>query len=232
MINRFGREVPVSAAKMISWLSAYRGLVAACAMSVVLGATAWTLGSRGADAPAANTSGTRMSSPPRAGGVRDAVQTLLAAHEWGAAEAVRARIDAARRRLWVLTLDHVYVYDMHTLARIGSFELPSGSMAAFNCPPDLVLNESGVVFVSNNVLPILVEIDLTAERIREHRLTTVSPKQWEVGFGRLAFRPDGMLIAVSAAGRTLWHIDVGAGVAHELPSATESVPDCTVHDLA
>jgi hypothetical protein len=157
---------------------------------------------------------------------------LLAAHKLGAAEAIRARVDAARERLWVLTLDHVDVYDTASRRPLGRVELPSGSMADFVCPPDLVLNDAGVAFVSNNVQPILLEIDITARRIREHHLATISPKQWEVGFGRLAFGPDGTLFAVSAAGRTVWRIDVAAGVAHELPAGTEPVPDCTVDDPA
>ena len=232
MINRICTQVPVVAAEATPSLGEYRGFLAACVMSVAIAATGCILWSRGADVREAGTSGALTSSPSHALGDRGALHAVLSAHEWGAGEPVRARIDAPRQRIWLLTLDHVHVYDMRSLARVGRFELPSGSMAAFICPPDLVLNESGVAFVSNNVQPTLLEIDLATKSIREHRLATVSSKQWEIGFGRLLFGPDGTLFAVSAAGRTSWRIDVTAGVAHEIASGTETVPDCTGQDPA
>lgn len=156
--------------------------------------------------------------------------TLLQNHQRGDLDVLRVREDAARRRLWVLTDRNVYVYDTAGRTLIRRIEMPNWSIAdaAFMCPPDIALDARGAAFVSNNVLPRLLEIDPVAFRTREHQLRLVSRKQWDVGFGGLAFAADGTLYALSAVAGSVFRIDLANRNAVEVAAAARASSACAL----
>ena len=147
---------------------------------------------------------------------------ILNKHQGRGRSALRARVDVRRHRLWVLDLDHVYLYDTRKRQLVHQFRLPNWSVANFICPPDLVVDHAGIALVSNNVQPRLLRIDAATMRQQEYRLTLVSSKQWETGFGALAFGADGTLFALSALTGALFKIDLATAKAQQIP-LTESV---------
>jgi hypothetical protein len=69
-------------------------------------------------------------------------------------------------------------------------------------------------------------------QIREHQLRLISAKQWEIGFGALAFRGDGTLFGLSALGGSLFRIELGAGTATEIePSQMDAATAATALNL-
>jgi hypothetical protein len=141
-------------------------------------------------------------------------------------EIVRVRGDAVRNRLWVLTVENVYVYDTAERILLRRFRLPDWSVADFQyaLAPDLVLDSRGRAFVSNNVEPRLLEIDPESFETKEHHVRLVSRTHLETGFGALQFRPDGALVARSTLGESTFSIDLANGEARELPSSREAPP--------
>lgn len=155
-------------------------------------------------------------------GPPDPYRSILEKHQRGGeAQALRVRADAQRNRLWVLTPGDVYVYDATKLVLIARVGLPNWSVAGpgFMCAPDLALDRAGTAFVSNNVEPRLVTIDARDFRATEHALTLVSPKQWEIGFGGLAFGQDGTLFGISALAGSIFRIDLEGKRAQEIGRA-------------
>jgi hypothetical protein len=144
---------------------------------------------------------------------------LLKRHQHGDKRAIRVREDTARHRLWVLGLDQVYVYDTRTRALLREIALPDWSVARFICPPDMTLDRKGGALVTSNVQPRLLHIDGASFRAQEHQLDVVSKRQWEPGFGALAFGSDGSLYAMSSLAGMLFKIDLATRTARELLSA-------------
>jgi hypothetical protein len=146
-------------------------------------------------------------------------RTILEKHHRDDATVLRVRRDSGRQRLWVLTLDHVYVYDIESLELIRPIRLPEWFVADFMCAPDLVVDRSGTAFVSNNVQPRIVQIGADDFRVIEHELRLVSAKRWDIGFGALAFGTDGTLFGLSALAGSLFRIDLPQGTATEIKSS-------------
>jgi len=149
---------------------------------------------------------------------------LLEKRHRGDRHALRMREDAARHRLWVLTVEHVYVYDTRKLRLIRQIRLPNWSVADFICSPDMVLDQSGTAFVSNNVQSRLLQIGPANFRKKEHELRLISARQWETGFGGLAFGSDGTLFALSSLAGSLFKVDLASRSAKEI-ALTKPVPE-------
>jgi hypothetical protein len=132
------------------------------------------------------------------------------------------RTDAARNRLWVLTLENVHVYDIAGRMLLRRIRLPGWSVADFDYarPPDIALDDRGTAVISNNVEPRLLEIDPSTFQTKEHQLRLTSPKHWETGFGSLQFMRDGTLLAVSTTGEAVFRIDLRNGKAQEIQSTS------------
>lgn len=124
----------------------------------------------------------------------------------GGQEALRTQRDAVRT--WVLDLEGVRVYDAGSNRLIRRIEIPGWSVVRFACPPGLAIDRSGSAYVASNVLSRLWRIDATTFKVEEFQITLRDRERWDVGFGALAFTPDGRLLAVTALAGTLWHIDV------------------------
>jgi hypothetical protein len=157
---------------------------------------------------------------------------ILERHHRSDRTVLRVRQDSDRQRVWVLTLDHVYVYDKSSLELIRPIRLPEWFVADFMCAPDLVLDKSGTAFVSNNVQPIVLQIAGNDFQIKEHRLTLISAKRWDVGFGALAFASDGTLFGLSALAGSLFRIDLELGTASEIePARMDTATTAIARDL-
>ena len=131
-------------------------------------------------------------------------------------EALRSRTDAQRGRLWVLGLDDVRVHDAASKRLIKRIELPAWSVAKFVCAPDMVLDGSGSAIVSSNVQARLWRIDGNTFEVREYEIGLQERERWEIGFGALAFAPDGSMMGLAASSGTLWKIDMNEGRARLL----------------
>jgi hypothetical protein len=142
---------------------------------------------------------------------------LLRKHQPTDLEVLRMRSDKARQRLWVLTTENVHVYDLQARTLLRRIALPNWSVAdfAYACPPDMILDNRGAAFISNNVQPRLFEIEPNL-RAHERELVVVSRRRSEVGLGSLEIAPDGMLFAMSATGGTVFRIELTRGIAAEV----------------
>jgi hypothetical protein len=162
-------------------------------------------------------------SGPRVRGTGDtqgtpAYSDLLAQHQPADRAIVRIRRDRSRHRLWVLTLESVYIYDTAASTLLRRIQLPAWSVADFDyaLPPDLVLDHRGTAFLSSNVEPRLLEMNASTSQMKEHRLRLISRRQSESGFGALQFAPDGALLAVGTTAGSRFRIDLRAGTAEEM----------------
>lgn len=150
------------------------------------------------------------------GASRPPYASLLEAHQDGDQQALRARVDSARHRLWVLDLDAVYVYDIATKHLIQRIALPDWYVADLICKPDMALDRSGTAFISNNLQPRLWEIDSESFQLKEHVIRLVTREHLDVGFGALAFAPDGTFFGLASPAGSLWRIDVRKAAAHQV----------------
>lgn len=157
---------------------------------------------------------------------------LLDKLDRGNQRVVRLRVDVARDRIWVLSLDRVHVYDAKSRSLIREVTLPDWSVADFICPPDMALDHAGNALVSNNVQPRLLQIDANGFHTTEHQLKLVSPKRWDIGFGALAVGSDGAIFGVSALAGTLWRIDLTQGIAEEIVFPESAPRGCALMNPA
>ena len=142
--------------------------------------------------------------------------SLLEARRSSGQETLRVRVDTARNRLWVLGLNHVDVYGIAENQLIQRIELPGSFVAELVCLPDMALDRSGTAFISHNLKPMLWQIDADSFQLKEHVIRLLNREHWDIGFGGLAFAPDGALFGVTASGGSLWSIDIGNASAHQV----------------
>lgn len=122
-------------------------------------------------------------------------------------DSLRIRTDTARGRTWVLGIEEVRVYDSAKKKLIRRIELPNWSLARFFCEPDMALDKSGSAFISSNVQAKLWRIDTDSFEVKEQEIRLDGRERWDVGFGALAFAPDGTLYALTSTAGSLWKID-------------------------
>jgi hypothetical protein len=122
-------------------------------------------------------------------------------------DALRVRTDASRGRLWVLGPDDLRVYDSAGKRLIRKIELPGWSVARFICNPDLALDRAGGAVVSSNVQSRFWRVNGDTFEVKEEVITLREREGWDVGFGALAFAPDGSLLALAANAGSLWKIN-------------------------
>jgi hypothetical protein len=125
-------------------------------------------------------------------------------------DGLRIRRDPARNRIWLVGLEDVRVYDAGSKRLIRKIRLPSWSVASFDfaCMPDMALDRSGSAFVSSNVQAKLWRIDADSFEVKEYEISLLGREQWAIGFGALAFAPNGTLYALTSSAGSLWKIDV------------------------
>ena len=137
-------------------------------------------------------------------------------------DAFSVKTDTARRRIWVLSLDDVRVYDAINKKLIRKIALPGWLVTRAFCAPDLALDSSGSAFVSSNVITKLWRIDGKSFEVKTHEISlqardlwetgfgahASTADRWETGFGALAFSADGTLLAFTSSGNSMWNINV------------------------
>lgn len=134
----------------------------------------------------------------------------------GDRQVLRVRVDAARDRLWVLGIEHVDVYDITQKRLIRRIPLPGWYVAELICPPDMALDRSGTVVISDNVQPRLWQVAGDTFQVTEHALRLVNREHVDIGFGGLAFAADGSLFGIAATGGSLWRIDLDSASARQV----------------
>jgi sugar lactone lactonase YvrE len=142
--------------------------------------------------------------------------------------ALRVKLDTARSRLWVLGVDRVDVYDQSTGALIRRIALPGWSVADAVCGPDIAFDGTGTAFISHNVEARLWQIDGNSFEIKERTIRLVNHEQLDIGFGSLAFAPDGTLFGTGSMGGSLWRIDLSKARAHRVESYVRAWDACDV----
>jgi hypothetical protein len=124
---------------------------------------------------------------------------------------LRARIDVARERVWVLTWSGVELYDAKARQKLARVLLPDWSRARKlnTCPPDLVVGAKGEALISSNAVPTLWRIDPTTFSVNKHEpVPDKEDERKEIGFSALAYSPQqGVYFAMSTSHGLLWRID-------------------------
>jgi hypothetical protein len=127
----------------------------------------------------------------------------------GRASAVRFQVDATRNRIWVLTKDAVFLYDVAKPERIA-IALPEWTWvgAKYACLPDLALGPKGEAVITSNVVPTLWKIHPESLAVTVHPLVLDADSDKDVGFSGLAYSAQhAAFFAVSALHGSLWRID-------------------------
>src|SRR5687767_2472280 len=164
-------------------------------------------------------------------------QGSAAGHEYGSdyrkesyrkgwREALRIRTDATRSRQWVLTLDGMRVYDSRTKALIREIALPGWSIARILCHPDLALDRAGTAYVSSNIEPKVWRIDADSFEVGVREIRLLEREQWDVGFGAMAFSPDGTFFGLTYRGGNLWRVNMEKGTAAMVQSYPSLLKTC------
>lgn len=122
---------------------------------------------------------------------------------------VRYRLDSARHRIWVLSGDGVFLYDLTKPQRIA-ISLPDWVWAGakYGCLPDLALGPRGEAVVTSNIVPTLWTIHPETLAVTVHPLALDADTDKDVGFSGLAYSAEhAAFFAVSSLHGSLWRID-------------------------
>jgi hypothetical protein len=121
----------------------------------------------------------------------------------------RYQIDPDRKRLWVLTFDGLFVYDVSRPERVA-VPLPGWVSVGelYSCLPDLALGPKGDAVVTSNSVPTLWRVDPDTLSASVHPLVLDADTDKDVGFSALAYSPQhGAFLAASYSHGSLWRID-------------------------
>jgi hypothetical protein len=137
----------------------------------------------------------------------------------------RYQVDPARNRVWYLTPEGVFLFDVSRPERVA-VSLPGWVWAGapHGCMPDLALGPRGEAVVTSNVLPTLWRIDPESLAVSEHALALDADTGKDVGFTGLVFSPQhGAFFATSDAHASLWRVDPQLRTAQKIPLSA-SIP--------
>jgi len=121
----------------------------------------------------------------------------------------RYQIDPERHRVWFLTQEGVFVYDVSRPERVA-VSLPGWVTVDtfYGCLPDLALGPNGEAVITSNSLPTLWRIDPDTLAVSVHPLLLDTDTDKDVGFSGLAYSPQhGAFLAASYSLGSLWRID-------------------------
>ena len=122
---------------------------------------------------------------------------------------VRYQVDPARNRVWFLTRDGVFLYDVTTSEKIV-VPLPAWQWVdtPYGCLPDLALGPKGEAVITSNIVPTLWRIDPETLAVSVHPLVLDADTDKDVGFSGLAYSSEhAAFFAVSYVHGSLWRID-------------------------
>jgi hypothetical protein len=157
---------------------------------------------------------------------------LFLSFSWACASSVPqahdilVRRDALRDRTWALRADALYLYESRTGTRARRFTLPGWIYVTprFACEPDLLVEATGTVIVSSNIVPNLWRVDPDASTTVELQLVLEPEAGRDLGFTALRFATHGALHAGGSTDRSRWQIDLLNLKAIRLESAVASAP--------
>jgi hypothetical protein len=122
---------------------------------------------------------------------------------------VRYQVDPARNRVWLLTRDGVFLYDIKTPEKIA-ITLPGWQWVdmPYSSLPDLALGPRGEAVITSNIVPTLWRIDPETLAVGVHPLELDADAGKDVGFSGLAYSSrHAAFFAVSWIHGSLWRID-------------------------
>ena len=140
----------------------------------------------------------------------------------------RYQVDAARHRIWVLTPEGVFLFDVSRPERTA-VPLPGWVWAGapYGCLPDLALGPRGEAVVTSDVLPTLWRIDPDSLAVSVHALALDADTDKDVGFTGLVYSPQhGAFFATSHAHGSLWRIDPQLKTAQKTPLSASNPQPC------
>jgi hypothetical protein len=122
---------------------------------------------------------------------------------------LRYQVDPARKRVWFLSRDGVFVYEVGTPHKVV-VPLPDWLWVGthHSCLPDLALGPKGEAVITSNILPTLWRIDPETLAVSVHPLALDADTEKDVGFSALVYSPTHQaFFAVSDLHGSLWRID-------------------------
>lgn len=161
----------------------------------------------------------------------DFVETALPDWYRGEKPILRFRTDAARDRLWVLTLDGVEVYEVATRRKLTQIALSGWIWVdeQYSCPPDLTLGPKGEALISSNVVPTLWRVDPVTLAASQHDLVLDQDTDRDIGFSGMTYSAEqGIFFAVSNLHGSLWRIDPLLKRAQKIPISTPVPSACSL----
>ena len=165
--------------------------------------------------------------PPFGGMLRH--EFILQKHQRRGSRILKVATDTTRHRLWVLGFGQLHVYDTTDGRLIQQVAIPNWSVNHYACLPDMTLNPvNGSAMISSNILPSLLHIDATTFNTQELPIRLINKEHVEIGFGGLAFAPDGTLFAISSVAGILWKIDLRSNTAEEVLLPERLLELCSV----
>jgi hypothetical protein len=149
---------------------------------------------------------------------------------------MRARLDAARGRIWTLHVNGVDVYDARSDTKLRSISLPEWVWAGalHSCRPDLAVGPNGDVLVSSNVIPVIWRIDAASFLVTQHELELDDKyKGRDVGFSGMTYSAQqGAFLAISGPDGSLWRIDPLLRRAQNIPLSSLMPGACALSQKA
>lgn len=142
----------------------------------------------------------------------------------------RHQVDPARSRVWYLTAEGVFLFDVSRTERVA-VPLPGWIWAGapYGCLPDLALGPRGEVVVTSNVVPTLWRIDPDSLAVTEHALALDADADKDVGFTGLVFSAKhGAYFGASDAHGSLWRIDGQLRTAQKMPLSAAIPQACGI----
>jgi len=134
------------------------------------------------------------------------------------AQVLATERDIARGRNYVLEGGTVRAYS--NAARIvRRIDLPDAVFAhlPYACPPAMIVDRSGGVIISSNVLPVLWRIEPERFTVQRYELQLDLDNDLDVGFSGLApAHDDGIVFAHAGALGSLWRIELSSGKATKI----------------
>ena len=141
---------------------------------------------------------------------------------------LRYQQDAARNRVWVLTVEGVVLYRGKAPDRIV-IPLPSWIWAGapYGCQPDLALGPNGEAIITSDVVSTLWRVDPETLAVSVHPLALDADTGKVVGFSALRYSSKhAAYFAVSAVQGSLWRVDPLLKRAQKMPSSEPIAGAC------
>ena len=137
----------------------------------------------------------------------------------------RYQVDPARNRVWYLTPEGVFLFDVSRPERVA-VPLPGWHWAGapHGCLPDLALGRRGEAVITSDILPTLWRIDPDSLAVSVHALALDADTDKDLGFSGLVYSPQhGAFFAASYAHGSLWRIDSKFSRAQKI-ALTDPIP--------